>query len=245
MSRNFELLRRVEKEQELLGPSSGPKVPANGGRGQPNLEALAQEEAIKLVQRVFLVPSPGAPRVVVFSGVEHGAGCSSICARASEVLAAQVAGSVCAVDANLRSPFLHQYFDVDNHRGLTDSVLQSGPVPKFAQRVAGGNLWLVPYGSLASDPQTLLKSSRLQSWMADLRAAFDYILLDAPPVNLYADAITVGQLTDGVILVVATSTRREAARRAKASLEAAKVRLLGAVLNKRTFPIPEAIYRRL
>jgi Mrp family chromosome partitioning ATPase len=45
--------------------------------------------------------------------------------------------------------------------------------------------------------------------------------------------------------VQANSTRRETARKAKESLESAKVKLLGAVLNKRTFPIPEALYRKI
>jgi Mrp family chromosome partitioning ATPase len=47
------------------------------------------------------------------------------------------------------------------------------------------------------------------------------------------------------LVIEANSTRRETTRKAKESLEAANVRLLGAVLNKRTFPIPEVFYRKL
>ncbi len=80
----------------------------------------------------------------------------------------------------------------------------------------------------------------------ELRSEFDYVLIDAPPVNLYADAIILGGLADGAILVLESDvTRREAARKAKETLEGAEVRLLGAILNKRTFPIPESIYRKL
>jgi len=43
----------------------------------------------------------------------------------------------------------------------------------------------------------------------------------------------------------ANTTRRETARKVKQEMEAASVRLLGAVLNERTFPIPESIYSRL
>ncbi len=45
-----------------------------------------------------------ASRLVVVRAIEWGNGCSWICARMAEVLAAQVAASVCVVDANLRSP---------------------------------------------------------------------------------------------------------------------------------------------
>jgi Mrp family chromosome partitioning ATPase len=79
-----------------------------------------------------------------------------------------------------------------------------------------------------------------------MRAAFEFVLIDAPPASLYADAPLLGQLADGVVLVVeAHSTRREPALAAKASLEAANARVLAAVLNKRTFAIPEIIYRNL
>jgi len=47
------------------------------------------------------------------------------------------------------------------------------------------------------------------------------------------------------LVVEANLTRREVARKAKESLESANVRLLGAVLNNRTFPIPETIYRNI
>jgi Mrp family chromosome partitioning ATPase len=58
--------------------------------------------------------------------------------------------------------------------------------------------------------------------------------------------MSLSSLADGAILVIgADSTRREAALQAKNALVAAKFRLLGAALNKRSFPIPEFIYRRL
>jgi Mrp family chromosome partitioning ATPase len=53
-------------------------------------------------------------------------------------------------------------------------------------------------------------------------------------------------LSDGVIFVVeANSTRRETTKRFKESLEEVRVRVLGVVLNDRTFPIPESVYRKL
>ena len=72
------------------------------------------------------------------------------------------------------------------------------------------------------------------------------MLIDAPPLTRYSDAIGFGQLTDGFILVVeANATRREAALQVAENLRAANVRILGAVLNQRTFPIPETLYNKL
>ena len=91
-----------------------------------------------------------------------------------------------------------------------------------------------------------MNSTRLNARIEELRQEFPIILMDSPPVNLYSDAISLGQSADGVVLVVsANSTRKEAARRAKQSFENAGARLLGAVLNNRTYPIPQVIYDRL
>jgi Mrp family chromosome partitioning ATPase len=75
---------------------------------------------------------------------------------------------------------------------------------------------------------------------------FDYVLIDTAPISLYADALRIGRLVDGVILVLeASTTRHVAARRAIDALGSAGVNVLGAVLNKRRFPIPQGLYRRL
>jgi Mrp family chromosome partitioning ATPase len=141
---------------------------------------------------------------------------------------------------------MHQYFGVDGYRGLTDAVLESGPIRDFVQRLPGGKLSVLSAGSRCGEAQALWKSERLRSRIAELRAEFSYVLIGGPPVNLHVDAMILGQMADGVILVLESNvTRRETARTAKDNLNAAKVKLLGAVLYNRTFSIPESLYRKL
>jgi receptor protein-tyrosine kinase len=79
-----------------------------------------------------------------------------------------------------------------------------------------------------------------------VRREFEYSIVEAPPAGESNEATAMAQFADGIILVVsAQRTRRAAALKIKASLEAAKIRLLGTVLSDRLFPIPEKIYRRL
>jgi Mrp family chromosome partitioning ATPase len=86
----------------------------------------------------------------------------------------------------------------------------------------------------------------LKERLAQLRDVFDYVLIDAPGTNVCGDAQLLGQVVDAAILVIeANTTRRLTARRAKDALDAAGVRILGAVLHDRTFPIPERLYKRL
>ena len=241
MSRTFELLQRLEKEQATGAPSV---LPTNGHRSA--LPAPVGEEVSRLVQQVFRGPVTNErPRVVVFSSVVHGDGCSWVCANTALTLAAQNAGSICLVDANLRTPSLHTRFEIDDRVGLTDAMVQPAPVREFTQQIAGSHLWVLPAGS-ASGAHAQLNFETLRVRLTELCAEFDTILIDAPPASLYSDAAQIGRLADGVVLVLqSNTTRRESALKVKEIFEAASVRLLGAVLNKRTFPIPEKLYSRL
>lgn len=257
MSRNFELLRQAQRNLPG-GPAPSPKlgpvaVVRAKGKAKGNaptaagldVDKITREESLKLVQSLFLLH--GAPhRAVLFAGVDSGSGCSRICVAAAETLAHNASGSVCLVDANFRAPALPQVFGTTNHYGLSDALRKEGPVRHFARALQPQNLWLLSCGSAASASTGLLNSEEMKARVQELREEFDYVLLDAPPLSIYADAIALGQLADGIVLVLeAHSTKREAAARVAEHLRAANVKILGAVLNKRTFPIPESLYQLL
>ena len=252
MSRNFELLQQVGRGFEVPSTPQPVRMPSklrekarpNGTR--LNLGQVAHEEASRLVQQIFLSPDPKAPRAVLFAGIDQGVGCSQICLLVAETLRSTVSGSICLVEANLRSPSLPGMLGTTNHHGLTDALVREGPIRAFARPLEGDNIWFLSCGSLSSDSPNFLNSDRLKTRFEELRAEFDYLLVDAPSLSRYADATALGRLTDGLVLVLeANSTRKEAALMVMESLHAAQIKVLGAVLNKRTFPIPESLYRRL
>ena len=254
MSRNFELLQNLGKERDVF--EVGVEVPVRPiavpgpllelKSPKLTMEAAQREEVGKLVQRIFLLPGDKAVRSVVFAGAEAGAGCSWICSRAAEILASQVTGSVCLVDANLRSAALHHYFGVKNGHGLSDSLIVPDPIQSFISPLEHRNLCLLSCGAEAPNWQVLLNSDRMRSRIAELRAEFDYVLIDAPPLSLGNEAVLMGRVVDGLVMVLkANSSRRESVRKVIHDLEDAGVPVLGAVLNQRTFPIPQAIYKRL
>jgi Mrp family chromosome partitioning ATPase len=244
MSKNFELLQRLAKE-ELLTPASMP-LPLRQATPSPVLKRqVANEEITKLVQRLFLHGGQaGGSRVVSFSGIARDDRSSWICACAGESLASQADTSVCLVDANSWSPQLHTYFGVGNRTGLVDALTTEGSIRSFATPLSSRNLWLMPSGSAKGDlyPQV----ERCRARFADLREEFNYILISAPPLTRETEAILVGHVADGVVLIVeANQNRRESVRQAKERLKTSQIQLLGAVLDQRTFPIPEFLYRKL
>ncbi|MSQ23681.1 MAG: polysaccharide biosynthesis tyrosine autokinase [Chloroflexi bacterium] len=149
------------------------------------------------------------------------------------VIASQAGSKVIVVDCDLRRPSLHRIFGLPNSTGFTDFLLgdardriptQDGPTP---------GLRVLTSGPLPPNPAELLSLDRVDTLLAALREEADLILLDSPPAAVVADASILAPRVDGVVLVIdATRTRREPARRAKEQLERVKARLLGVVVNR-------------
>ena len=246
MSRNFEILHRSAVRPDLFFPAAVRTTDAAESAEPPKRRALSDDEITKLVQRLFGSSAARSPTVVAFCGLDQGAGCSWVCARTSEALAENVSGRVCVVDANLRSPSLHAYFNAAPLPGFAEAMRDSAPIRNFIHGTQHSHLWLMTSGEAAGAPNGSLNPEKLCARFAELRAEFDHVLVDTPSMNTYSDAVALGRVTDGVVLVVeSNSTRREVARAAKESLDAAKIPILGAVLNRRTYPIPKALYERM
>jgi receptor protein-tyrosine kinase len=244
MSKHFELMQQIEKENVFDAKPDAPvTVAARDGNRVDSGGEWASDEALRLVQQIFVLQAHEPPHVVVIAGIDHGNGCSRICASVAETLARNGRGRICLVEANFRSPALPGMFGMPNHFGLTEALLGEGPVDSFAKPLRQQNLWLLSSGTLAVDSPSLIASDQLRARIEELRQQFDFVIIDAPPLTRYSDAIALGRLSDGLVMVIeADSTRREAAAAVTASLRTAKVPILAAVLNKRTFPVPEKIY---
>ncbi|MEO6811420.1 MAG: polysaccharide biosynthesis tyrosine autokinase [Isosphaeraceae bacterium] len=155
-------------------------------------------------------------------------------------LAAQLAGR-CAnaglltllIDADLRRPSLGELLEVPEGPGLTDILL--GEVePEAAMVVIGnaGGFHLLPAGAQGHDPARLLQGDRLGQLVAQFRATFDVVIIDAPPVLAVPDALLLGRWTDGAILTVRHDTSRyPLVERANRRLASIGIPVLGAVVN--------------
>jgi receptor protein-tyrosine kinase len=253
MSKNYELLQQAEFSLGVtpaLARGGNAVVAEDMARSnaQPlsSLAPTVREETQKLVERLFLASNGTAPKAVLFTPIDANIGCDWLAAVTAKVLAENALGAVCLVEGNLRSPSLAVALGVNGDRGLVDSLQQDGPIREFATQIGSSRLWLLPSGAPIQDSVTLLNSVRMKDRLSELRREFAYVVMNAPPLNAFADGMLLGRLLDGVVLVLeANSTRREAALRVTESLKTTKIVVLGAVLNNRTFPIPEAVYKRL
>lgn len=247
MSKNFELLQRVAKDVYFSVPDDAPEPPRRPAAVTPRpvKRELPEPGIMKLVQRLFTpADKEGSLKVVCFAGIARDDRSSWICARAGEALAEQSEASICVVEANFTSPQLHIHLSAENHAGLAEALATRDPIQEFAVPLPGRHLSLISAGIVK--PGFYPSIERYRERFNELREVFDYILISAPALQGEADATRIAQLTDGVVLIVeANHSRRDAVRRAKEQLESAKVTLIGAVLDQRTFPIPDKLYRRL
>lgn len=251
MSRNFELLHEAGKTQEMLRQRAEQQraeaAPATFVPGTPALpiDGIAREEVTKLVHRLFLITGAG-PRQTVFAGTEPGDGCTWVCAHTADILASQIGGSVCVVDCDLYFPTLHREFGVPNQFGLAEALASNEPVRQFVQQLSRPNLWLLSCGALNEETPQQLTLEKMRKRLFELRAEFDYVLLDVAPMSSCNHGVLLGSWSDGVAMVLkANSSNRKAAQKALKEFQTANASVLGAVLNQRTFPIPESIYNRL
>jgi receptor protein-tyrosine kinase len=233
MSKNYELMRETEQKQALLSNYSiEPAFPAGRTSGPGFPRQLVSDLMAGLVQRVFLQPNE-KPRMVVFAAIDHGNGCSLIAASVAKSLTASAPGAVCLVEANFRSPALPRMLGTTNYQGFTDALLEQGSIRSFMKPMGNTCLWLLSSGPIAADSPRLLAAERARVRFLELRAEFDFVIVDAPPLSRYADAIALGQLADGMVLVLeAGSTRQDAALTAVQYVRSSRIQVLGAVLNK-------------
>jgi capsular exopolysaccharide synthesis family protein len=156
------------------------------------------------------------------------------------VVAAERRQRVLLIDADLRRPRLHDIFAVPNERGLTDILLRSHapgaadnlPLEAFVRPTATFGLSVLPSGPVDAASTTLLHSSDLQALLQRCRRDFDLILVDTPPLMLYADGRILGRLSDGVVMVVRANTRsQDELKVACERLRQDHIPVLGSILN--------------
>ena len=206
-----------------------------------NPDRFGEEQIRSLVRQIFLPGWPKPARQVVFCAVESG-DVGEICLRVGQVLAAQIPGNVALVETHQTSSW-----DEEEYGTPTPVLRPAGfsPIRDAARRISG-HLWRVPHRAFLGENESGLSAEWIPGRLRELRLEFDYTVLHGPPAASCSDTALLGYLSDGVILVLeANSTRRAAAQRTVQMLHATNARLLGSVLSRRTFPIPEGIYRRL
>ncbi|MGP5009588.1 polysaccharide biosynthesis tyrosine autokinase [Psychrobacter glacincola] len=235
------LVRNVVKDPEHLEVTTGIPVIATIPRS-PLLSRLSKKknttprmlahvdhsslsyEAIKSLRTNLMFGMPMGTavgqlaQVILITGESPGVGKSFIAANLSEVFA-QLNKKVLVIDGDMRLGELHKMFNMSQHDGLADYLLQdkkhfspiegtrsdsevlSLGVESFIHSTGMELIDFIPRGRQPHNPTSLLMGEKFNHLMAELKTQYDYIVIDSPPILAASDAMVLAQHADKVLIV--------------------------------------------
>jgi len=199
-----------------------------------NPERYTREQIRGLVRRVFFPAAEPAAKQVVFSAMDAVTCVAALCDQVGRALALETAASVAILGRGL------QVEDRANFQRYGEPTA----IKSWSAQVSP-NLWRVPDVGLRANSENSGTGHYWLSCLAQLRSEFEYVVIQGPTAGISIEAALLGQMADGIVLVLGARTRKATARQIKQTLQASQSRILGTVLSERTFPVPEKIYRRL
>lgn len=249
MARTFEALMKAEKDHQIkpeeakvfdIRPQAQISIPKNY-----KLPPQVAEEYHRMKQLILNANPDRKIKTVLFSSSREGEGTSTV-TRDFAITLASTGDTVLLVDANLRNPVLHNLFNLEKRAGLTELLTGGKALAETINKTEIPNLSIITSGVPPSNPSSIFQSKLLDALLEQMKQQADWVLFDAPPIHSYNDASTLATKMDGVIMVLqAESTRWEVAQSARERIESEKVKILGAVLNRRKMYIPGWAYRML
>ncbi|MDZ4871520.1 MAG: hypothetical protein CLLPBCKN_000908 [Chroococcidiopsis cubana SAG 39.79] len=188
-------------------------------------------EAYRMLQaNLKFLGSDKALKVIVVTSAVSKEGKSTVSANLAAAIA-QLERQVLLVDADMRRPVQHHVWELTNAVGLSDVIVGQAEFKASVTQVMP-NLEVLTSGVIPPNPLALLDSKRMASLIESFSARYDFVIIDAPPLILAADALTLGKMADGVLLMarpgVGNST---SATTAKQLLERSCQNVLGLVVN--------------
>jgi protein-tyrosine kinase len=195
--------------------------------------AAAEQYKILRAQLKRLCTGAGIRTIMITSPVKKD-GKTIVAVNLAASMALEYDQKVLLVDADLRAPSTHHYFDIDLSSGLTDHLSSTSPgsVKSLIRTTHLSGLRVIPAGRPSRFASELLGSDKMRVILDEIRTTFpEHItIIDSPPVLATSDPLVLSRQVDGVIMVIrADKTPRDYLSKALHSLSSDKV--LGVVLN--------------
>jgi capsular exopolysaccharide synthesis family protein len=194
---------------------------------------LALAESCRQVQAAFtFAQSTNDAKVILITSSTPGEGKSTTAANLAATLA-ESSKRVLIIDGDLRKPDVHRHFSLPQHAGFTTAFLMNDreALPSLLKRIYK-SLYVMTAGPRPPNPAELLGSRKAAAIIDELKAPFDVVLIDSPPLLGLADASLLLGSADGVVLVARSGkTRRKQLEEAIDVVRSSQKPLIGVVLN--------------
>jgi capsular exopolysaccharide synthesis family protein len=197
-------------------------------------DALTARQYRSLCSRIMHADQGTPVKVIMITSPSHGEGKSVTAANLALTIAREYQRPTCLVDANLRTPRLHEMFGLDGADvgpGLVDVLAGRATLAQALTIIEPAGVTLLPAGGGAEHPAELLSTPMMRRTIDQLRAQFDRIIIDTPAALPIVDLGLLEPLADRIVLVVrAGVTSKASIQDLMSSIDAQ--RLLGVVLNE-------------
>ncbi|REJ78521.1 MAG: hypothetical protein DWQ47_03445 [Acidobacteria bacterium] len=148
---------------------------------------------------------------------------------------AQTGAKVLVIDADMRRPRVHSFFNLGNAEGLStvlSSDLAEKEILNLVKKDEASGLYLMPSGPLPPNPAELVGSEQMKRLLVTLEKNFTHLVIDSPPIASFTDGVLMASLVDGVIMVVHSGkSSRSVVRRSTQFLHDIGAKVFGVVLN--------------
>ena len=185
-----------------------------------NVMFSVPEEGCKVIGVTSVVPSEGKSTTVLNLAITF----------------AETGSKVILIDADMRRPNIKKILNAGEGAGLSD-VLARFVTPREVISASGyENLDVIFSGNIPPNPVELLASDTMKDLFESLKAEYDYIFIDTPPINVVTDATVVSRLVHGIIMVTRENvSRKDEVAEAMNKLLFVNAKILGLVLNDRMY----------
>lgn len=197
-----------------------------------------------LSDQMYLLMKDKKLKALLVTAVSHLEGSTTIVANLSLSLAKE-GHKVLVIDANLKSPELHEIFKIPNNCGLTHVLEGKSPL-EAAIREVDCNLSVLTAGNTTLNPTLLFDSTWMANTIKAVKEKYGFVFVDYANLRNAHDADILSSSLDGTVLVVNEGkTKRPVLKALIAPLVQKKAHLIGVILNNRTFVIPKILYKWL
>jgi protein-tyrosine kinase len=204
----------------------------------PKMVALSapwsiEAECFKVLRSQILFPiNGGRPRTIMVTSAFPGEGKTFVSANLAASLALGINEYVLLVDCDFRNPNLHRLLSYSRLEGLHEYLTGKRELHDVIKRTRIEKLSFLSSGSPPPNPTELVSSSMMKEFLEEVRGRYQdrFVIIDAPPCNVTAEANVIANYVEGIIFVVmAQKSPRETVQKGIETL--GKNKILGIVFN--------------
>ena len=211
--------KKKKSKQKLINTENAASVPFSVVEAYKHIRVQLINILEKFGGKIIAISSPNASEGKSTTAINIA------------ITMSQLEKKVIIVDADNRRGTVHKKMKLENDIGCTD-ILSGKTTVKEAVKHYNENLNVITCGEYSSSSSEMFDSSAFERLLKELSEAYDYVILDTPPINLVSDALVIAKKCDGLIYIIRSEvTTYEAFKKAVNSTEKLGVNLLGVILN--------------